>query len=152
MKIIEEIMPKVKAEVRLDKDNKTLWIKTDTLDGYGRVIIEDGSNWCRVFYEDKDENSSEKPNSCEMPCEECGHWEHGAGDHYYCALLEMGQECYFESKNESTLMFANEPKTEPMTDCTEALTLLWIKNMVTDEEFYRIDARLKCIPQTERSE
>lgn len=36
-------------------------------------------------------------------------------------------------------------KTEPQTDCTEALTLLWIKNMVTDEEFYRIDARLKCI-------
>ena len=53
MLIIDEIMPKVKAEVRLDKDNKTLWIKTDTLDGYGRVIIEDGSNWCRVFYEDK---------------------------------------------------------------------------------------------------
>lgn len=36
-------------------------------------------------------------------------------------------------------------KDEPQTDCTEALTLLWIKNMVTDEEFYRIDARLKCI-------
>jgi hypothetical protein len=47
-----------------------------------------------------------------MPCEECGHWEHGAGDHYYCALLAMGQECYFESKDESTLMFANTPQTE----------------------------------------
>ena len=43
-------------------------------------------------------------------------------------------------------------KDEPQTDCTEALTLLWIKNMVTDEEFYRIDARLKVMPQTERSE
>ena len=42
-------------------------------------------------------------------------------------------------------------KDEP-SDCTEALTLLWIKNMVTDEEFYRIDARLKVMPQTERSE
>jgi hypothetical protein len=42
--------------------------------------------------------------------------------------------------------------TEPQIDCTEALTLLWIKNMVTDEEFYRIDARLKVMPQTERSE
>ena len=52
MKIIDEILPKVKAEVRLDKDNKTLWIKTDTLEGYGRIIIEDGSIWCRVFYED----------------------------------------------------------------------------------------------------
>ena len=38
-----------------------------------------------------------------------------------------------------------EQVDEPQTDCTEALTLLWIKNMVTDEEFYRIDARLKCI-------
>jgi len=36
-------------------------------------------------------------------------------------------------------------KDESQTDCAEALTLLWINNMVTDEEFYRIDARLKCI-------
>ena len=73
----------------------------------------------------KTKNCSEKPNNCEwiveyakemldtMPCEECGHWEHGAGDHYYCALLEMRQECCFESKGESTLMFANKPKDEP---------------------------------------
>ena len=73
----------------------------------------------------KDESNSEKPNNWEwsveyakemldtMPCEECGHWEHGAGDHYYCALLEMRQECYFESKGESTLMFANKLKVEP---------------------------------------
>ena len=73
-------------------------------------------------------NSSEKPNNCEwsveyakemldtMPCEECGHWEHGAGDHYYCALLEMRQECCFESKDESTLMFANIPQTERSND------------------------------------
>ena len=54
MKIIDEIMPKIKAEARLDKDSKTLWIKADTLDGYGRVIIEDGDHWCRVFYEDKE--------------------------------------------------------------------------------------------------
>lgn len=53
------------------------------------------------------------PSVIKPQCEECGHWEHGAGDHYYCALLEMGQECYFESKDESTLMFANEPQTEP---------------------------------------
>lgn len=73
----------------------------------------------------KTENSSEIPNNCEwsveyakemldtMPCEECGHWEHGAGDHYYCALLGMRQKCYFELKGESTLMFANKPKDEP---------------------------------------
>lgn len=54
MRIIDEIMPKVKAKIRLDKDNQTLWIKTDTLDGYGRVIVEDGDHWCRVFYEDKE--------------------------------------------------------------------------------------------------
>ena len=71
-----------------------------------------------------DPSDSENPNNCEwgveyakemldtMSCEECGHWEHGAGDHYYCALLEMGQQCYFESKNESTLMFANILQTE----------------------------------------
>ena len=52
MKIIDEIMPKIKAEARLDKDNQTLWIKADTLDGYDRIIIEDGSNWHRIFYED----------------------------------------------------------------------------------------------------
>lgn len=81
-------------------------------------------------YEPKQtENSSEKPNNCEwsveyakemldtMPCEECGHWEHGAHNHYYCALLEMRQECCFEPKDESTLMFANKPKDEPQTDC-----------------------------------
>ncbi len=51
MRIIDEIMPKIKTEARLDKDNQTLWIKADTLDGYGRVIIEDGSIWCRIFYE-----------------------------------------------------------------------------------------------------
>ena len=77
----------------------------------------------------KTENCSEIPNNCEwsveyakemldtMSCEECGHWEHGAHNHYYCALLEMRQECYFESKDESTLMFANKPKDEPQTDC-----------------------------------
>ena len=76
----------------------------------------------------KTENCSEIPNNCEwsveyakemlntMPCEECGHWEHGAGDHYYCALLEMRQECCFESKGESTLMFANTPTDEPQTE------------------------------------
>lgn len=60
MTIIDEILPKVKTEVRLDKANKTLWIKTDTLDGYGRIIIEDGANWCRIFYEE---------------CGECAHNE-----------------------------------------------------------------------------
>lgn len=76
----------------------------------------------------KTENCSEKPNNCKwsveyakekldtMSCEACAHWEHGAHNHYYCALLEMRQECCFESKDESTLMFANEPKDEPQTD------------------------------------
>ena len=82
---------------------------------------------CNTYIKDEP-NCSEKPNNCEwsveyakemldtMPCEDCGHWEHGAGDHYYCALLEMRQECCFESKDESTLMFANKPKDEPQTD------------------------------------
>ena len=65
MKIIDEIMPKIKAEARLDKDNQTLWIKTDTLDGYGRVIIEDGSIWCRIFYEDCGECAHNKSEQTE---------------------------------------------------------------------------------------
>lgn len=54
MKIIDEIYPKVKAEVRLDKDNKTLWIKSESipLKDFARVIVEDGSIFCKVFYED----------------------------------------------------------------------------------------------------
>ena len=91
---------------------------------------------------------SEKPNNCEwsveyakemldtMPCEECGHWEHGAGDHYYCALLEMRQECFFESKGESTLMFANKPKDEP--------TISKMEQVAKD-----INVRSKIEPQTD---
>ena len=78
---------------------------------------------CMNILADALRNCSEKPNNstCSkmeqvetMSCQECAHWEHGAGNHYYCALLEMRQECYFEPKGESTLMFANipQPKTE----------------------------------------
>ena len=54
-------------------------------------------------------NTADTP---QTDCENCAHWEHGAGQHYYCALLEMRQECCFESKDESTLMFANVPQTD----------------------------------------
>ena len=58
-------------------------------------------------------------------CQNCAHWEHGAYNHYYCALLEMRQECCFESKDESTLMFANipQPKDEPSMEMSGVLTL-----------------------------
>ena len=56
------------------------------------------------------------------------------------------------SKMEQVDKDINVRSKDEQTDCTEALTLLWIKNMVTDEEFYRIDARLKVMSQTERSE
>ena len=46
MKPIEQTEP----QIRLDKDNKTLWIK-NTLDGYDRVIVEEDV-FCRIFYED----------------------------------------------------------------------------------------------------
>ena len=39
------------------EEDKTLWVKvdsTETLDSFGRVIIEDGEHWCKVFYEDRD--------------------------------------------------------------------------------------------------
>ena len=58
---------------------------------------------------------------------------------YPCSMCVCGEE----RKDMFKPKIAEQ--TEPQTDCTEALTLLWIKNMVTDEEFYRIDARLKCI-------
>ena len=88
-------------------------------------MVDDALRTVIAIADRKTEDNSEKPNNCEwsveyakemldtMSCEECGHWEHGAGDHYYCALLEMRQECCFESKGESTFMFANKPKDEP---------------------------------------
>lgn len=53
MRIIDEVYPKAKAEVRLGKDNKTIWIKSDSipLDDFGRVIIEDGTVFCKVYYD-----------------------------------------------------------------------------------------------------
>ena len=114
----------------------------------------------------KDESSSEKPNNCEwsveyakemlntMSCEDCGHWEHGAGDHYYCALLEMRQECYLESKDESTLMFANKPKDEPQTYKINP------KEHTNDDKCFECDDFFTCDgqcdevedePQTDRS-
>ena len=92
-----------------------------------RTSLTDGMIELPPYDRKTELNCSEKPNNCEwsveyakemlntMSCEECGHWEHGAHNHYYCALLEMRQECCFESKDESTLMFANKPKDEPQT-------------------------------------
>lgn len=50
MKLIDEIMPTV--EVRLTED-KTLWVKVGNVEQIGRVIVEDGSIFCRVFYADR---------------------------------------------------------------------------------------------------
>lgn len=85
MKIKDEIMPKVKAEIRLAKDDKTLWVEvdsTETLDIIGRVIVEDGQRWCRVFYEDKGEpyvirpvrlgEWIEKEDGLQPICSKCG--------------------------------------------------------------------------------
>lgn len=65
------IMPEVKAEVRFDENNKTLWIKTDTVENYDRVIIEDGSNWCRIFYEECGECAHNTPRSNDEPQTDC---------------------------------------------------------------------------------
>ena len=115
MKIIDEIMPKVKAEVRLDKDNKTLWIKTDTLDGYGRVIIEDGSNWCRVFYDGKDAQT----------CITCKH--NGTGDREciicdndyssYEYMTEEQAEDYRKMLEKNSKVYGNVFEDESQTDC-----------------------------------
>ena len=131
-------------------NKRGIWYKiSESTLGIGIVY---GGNVGYVIDADcKTENSSEIPNNCEwsveyakemldtMLCEECGHWEHGAGDHYYCALLEMRQECCFESKGESTLMFANKPKDES--------TISKMEQVDTD-----INVRSKDEPKTERSE
>ena len=85
MKIIDEIMPKIKAEARLDKDNQTLWIKADTLDGYDRIIIEDGSNWCRIFYED---------------CGECAHNKAEQDEPTISKMEQVDKDINVRSKDE----------------------------------------------------
>lgn len=70
-------------KIRLSKEDKTLWVKVDSteiLDGFGRVIIEDGEHWCKVFYEDGDATPTERTgewitekDSCEIICSECGY-------------------------------------------------------------------------------
>lgn len=48
MKIIDEIAPLVKGEMRMS-DEKTLWIKTDKMEQIMRVVVENG-HFCKVFY------------------------------------------------------------------------------------------------------
>ena len=71
------------------------------------------SQYCGA-YEPKDEPQTESNTRWRHKgdCLNCAHWEHGAHGHYYCELLEMRQECCFESRDESTLMFARVPQTE----------------------------------------
>lgn len=50
MKMIDEVYPKIKGDMRL-VDDSTLWIKTDAMERINRVIIEDtDSIFCKVFY------------------------------------------------------------------------------------------------------
>ncbi len=53
MNIKDEIYPKVKADVRMIND-KTLWVKVSKpeFEKIGRIILEDGSVFCKVFYQD----------------------------------------------------------------------------------------------------
>ena len=56
MNIKDEMYPSAKVEARL-LDDGTLWIKTrERLNNIGRVIVEDGTTWCRVFYQDDNDN------------------------------------------------------------------------------------------------
>ncbi len=88
------IMPEVKAEIRLDENNKTLWIKTDTIESFDRIITEDGSNWCRIFYEDCGECAHNKPRSNDEPQTDCNG----------CIYLHCNGEC-------------GEVDDEPQADC-----------------------------------
>ena len=86
-------------ELNLDCDGcRKHWLQRDATD-FGGLMY-----WKR--------NTTFNADTPQTDCENCAHWEHGAGQHYYCALLEMRQECCFESKDESTLMFANVPQTD----------------------------------------
>lgn len=50
MKVIDEVCPIVKGEMRL-VDDTTLWIRTDKWKQVGRVIVEDtNSVFGKVFY------------------------------------------------------------------------------------------------------
>lgn len=49
MKLVDETMPIVKARLM---DDKTLWVAVGNVEQIGRVIIEGGSTFCRVFYAD----------------------------------------------------------------------------------------------------
>ena len=60
MEIIDEILPKVQAEVRLDKDNNTLWIKTEAWNKADRIILEDGKTFCMVFYAEQTDRKTEQ--------------------------------------------------------------------------------------------
>ena len=53
MIIKDEVYPKVKADVRMT-DDKTLWVKVSKpeFEKVGRVILEDGSIFCKTFYQD----------------------------------------------------------------------------------------------------
>lgn len=55
MRIVDEVYPKVKGDMRL-VDDSTLWIKTDKWEQIGRVIVEDtDSKFGKVFYEGADD-------------------------------------------------------------------------------------------------
>ena len=64
MMIIDETLPKVQAEVRLDKDNNTLWIKTEAWNKADRIILEDGKTFCMVFYAEQADRKTEPSGYC----------------------------------------------------------------------------------------
>lgn len=84
MNIKDEVYPKVKADVRMT-DDKTLWVKVSKpeFEKIGRIILEDGSVFCKVFYQDAEperktghwiKNEKQFPicNDYRYECSECG--------------------------------------------------------------------------------
>lgn len=152
------------------KEDRWIHKSTDTLG----AVYEN-----TISYSIGQPNSSENPNNSTiskmeqvetLSCQECKRWIYDDRWGWFCPLKSQ-DECKYEPKDLEQFRVGLEYHTDTthfgkvkgesittnkvedeQTDCTEALTLLWIKNMVTDEEFYRIDARLKVMPQTERSE
>ena len=68
MNIKDEIYPKVKADVRMT-DDKTLWVKVSKpeFEKIGRIILEDGNIFCKVFYQDAEPRI--------IHCKDCEWWE-----------------------------------------------------------------------------
>ncbi len=88
MNIKDEIYPKVKADARM-ADDKTLWIKVGAeFEKVDRVILEDGSIFCKVFYQDAEPEIIRCQNCKYYDGRPCGNVDWYNTDSDYCSRAE----------------------------------------------------------------